>query len=163
MWGVVPVEAGVGELEPVGEGATDGYRGLGLVGNAVVAVLQAEAVPVDGGLDVAVVGHVDDDLRPLVHMETGAGDGTVVGEHAQDVVADAVGHRRDAKVESVAVTESDGFRAGSRAEVGGVGREQVGHRVASEVSRPSRRARRSSGIGMGRNGLTSAPPVLPTG
>ena len=52
---VVPVEPGVGELELVGEGAADRDRLLGLVRDPVVTVVQPQAVPVHGRLDVAVV------------------------------------------------------------------------------------------------------------
>src|SRR4029453_17726004 len=51
--GVVPVDAVVGEPEPVGELAADRDRRLCLVGNSVVRVVEAQSVPVDGGLVVA--------------------------------------------------------------------------------------------------------------
>src|SRR3712207_8085001 len=44
---VVPVDAGVGERDPVGEAAADRNRRLRLVG-AVVAVVEPQAVPVHG-------------------------------------------------------------------------------------------------------------------
>ena len=58
--GVVPVEAGIGELDPVGEVVTDLDRRLGVDGGAVVAVVEPEAVPVNGRRDVAVVRDVDE-------------------------------------------------------------------------------------------------------
>ena len=45
--------------------AADRDRRLGLVRDAVVLVLQPQPVPVHGGVQVAVVGDVDDDLRAL--------------------------------------------------------------------------------------------------
>ena len=87
---VVPVEAGVGEAEPVGELAADRDRRLGLVRHAVVPVVEAQPVPVDGGLDVGVVADADRDLGSLTDTERRAGDRAVVGEHAHPVVADCL-------------------------------------------------------------------------
>jgi hypothetical protein len=56
---VVPVDAGIGEVEPVAEGAPDRHRRLGFM-RAVVAIIQAETVPVHGRFEVAVVLDVDD-------------------------------------------------------------------------------------------------------
>ena len=61
---VVPVDARVGERDPGREALADRHRLLRLV-RAVVAVLEPQPVPVDGGLDVALVLDVDDDLRAL--------------------------------------------------------------------------------------------------
>ena len=61
---VVPVDAGVGERDARRVAAADGHELLGLV-RAVVAVVQPQPVPVDGGLQVALVLDVDDDLRAL--------------------------------------------------------------------------------------------------
>jgi hypothetical protein len=46
--------------------------------------------------------------------------------------------------------------------IGGVS-AHLRHRLIPGAMRSSSRARKSSGMGMGRNALTSAPPVLPTG
>ena len=58
---VVPVDARVGELDPVGEGPADGDWLLRLV-RAVVAVVEPEPVPVHRRLQVALVDDVDDEL-----------------------------------------------------------------------------------------------------
>ncbi len=80
---VVPVEAGVGELHLAAVAAADRDRQLGLVRDAVVAVLQPQAVPVHRRLHVAVVAGMHGDLRPLLDVQGRAGDGAVVGEHPQ--------------------------------------------------------------------------------
>ena len=59
---VVPVQARVGEADPVGELAADRDRCLGFVGDAVVLVFQAQPVPVHGRLQIALVDDVDDYL-----------------------------------------------------------------------------------------------------
>ena len=70
---MVPVEAGVGEPQPVGEVAADGDRCLGLVGDAVVGVVEAQPVPVDGRVGVGVVADVDGDLDALADPQGGPG------------------------------------------------------------------------------------------
>jgi hypothetical protein len=77
------------------------------VRNTVEAVLEAEPVPVHSRGDVTVVGHVDDELRALLHTERRSGDRSVVGEHPHGRIADAVGDRRDPQVELVAAVEDD--------------------------------------------------------
>ena len=57
----------------------------------------------DGGLHVALVLDVDDDLRALLDFENRPGDRAVVGQHPHDAVADALGHGPDAEVELIAV------------------------------------------------------------
>ena len=74
---------------------------------SVVAVLEPQPVPVDGGLHVALVLDVDDDLRALLHLERGAGDRAVVGQHPHRRVAKPLGHRRDPQVELIAVGQLD--------------------------------------------------------
>ena len=69
---VVPVDAGIGELDAVGEAAADRDRRLRLV-RAVVAVLDPQAVPMHGRLQVALVRDVDDDLRALRTFSVGPG------------------------------------------------------------------------------------------
>ena len=101
---VVPVDARVGEGDPVREPAADRDRRLRLV-RAVVAVLQAQPVPVDGRLEVALVDDVHDELRALAHAQRRAGDGAVVGDHPHGVVADPLRDRRDPELEGVAVGE----------------------------------------------------------
>src|SRR5437868_1575652 len=52
---VVPVKPGVAELELVCKRSANWDRLLRFVRYTVVAVFQAESVPVDSGLDVAIV------------------------------------------------------------------------------------------------------------
>ena len=121
---VVPVGAGIGEGDPVGEPAADRDRRLRLV-RAVVAVLQAQTVPVDGRLEVALVDDVHDELRALRHAQRRAGDGAVVGDHAHGVVADPLRDRRDPQLERVAVGELHDLGRRRLREAGGVGRERA--------------------------------------
>ena len=130
---VVPVQAGVGEAQPVGELAADRDRRLGLVRHAVVGVVEPQAVPVDGRFGVAVVADVHDDFGSLPDPQRGAGDGAVVGEHADAVVAEVLGDGRDAQLEGVAVVERDDVGSGCVVEAGDVGREG-GRSVVSGVS-----------------------------
>src|SRR5215218_10754739 len=102
---MVPVESWIGELDPIGEGLPALYRRLRLLGHPVVAVLQPEAVPVDGRLYVAVVGHLHGDLRALVDVQRRARDRTVVTEHALLCVSDPLAHGVDAKVKAIAVVK----------------------------------------------------------
>ena len=122
---VVPVGAGIGEGDPVGEPAADRDRRLRLV-RAVVAVLQAQAVPVDGRFEVALVDDVHDELRALGHAQRRPGDGAVVGDHPHGVVADPLGDRRDPELERVAVGEVHHLGRRRLREAGGVGREGRG-------------------------------------
>ncbi len=71
---VVPVKAGVGELQPIGELAAVRDRRLGLLGDAVEAVLEPQAVPVQRRVDVAEVGRLDRRPRcPGRHAASGPG------------------------------------------------------------------------------------------
>jgi hypothetical protein len=65
---VVPVGARIRERHPRRVALADLDRRLRLV-RAVVAVLEPQAVPVDGGLHVALVLDVDDDLGALLDLE----------------------------------------------------------------------------------------------
>jgi hypothetical protein len=58
---VVPVEPRVGKADMGGETIADPHRLLGLV-STVVAVLKSQPMPVDSGLEIALVLDVDDDL-----------------------------------------------------------------------------------------------------
>ena len=104
--GVVPVEAGVGELHAVREDAADLDRRLRVDRDAVVAVVEPQAVPVDGRLDVTVVRDVDDDLGTLVDVERRTGDRAVVGDHPDGRPCDVLDNGRDLKGQSIAVTEA---------------------------------------------------------
>ena len=120
---VIPVEPGVGELNLVRERAPDRDRRLRLMRNAVVAVLQPKAVPVDRRLDIAIVAHLHRDLRPLIHVQGRAGDRTVVAEHPQLRAIDALAHGRDPKVEPIAVVEPDQLWWCRFGQPSGLGRE----------------------------------------
>ena len=104
--GVVPVRARVGHGHLVRERLADGYRRLCLV-RAVEAVLEPEAVPVHGRVDVAVVRHMDGDRRALRNLQRRAGHGAVVGEHSHGVVAHSFPYGGDLEVELVSVSELD--------------------------------------------------------
>ena len=84
----------------------DRDRRLRLV-RSVVAVLEPQAVPVHGRVEVAVVGHVDGDRRALRDPQRRAGDRAVVGEHPHRRVADPLLDRHDLELELVAVGELD--------------------------------------------------------
>ena len=137
---VIPVEPGVGELELVGEGPADRDRLLGLVRDPVVAVVQPQPVPVHGRLDIAVIGYLHGDLRPLIDVQAGAGDRPVVGEHAQVSAVEALSRRADVQVKSVTVVEPGHVRARHLRQSRGLGGEQVlrvwdGHGRSFRVSR----------------------------
>ena len=70
---MVPVQARVGEPDPVGEIAADRDRRLGLVRDPVVLVVQPQPVPVDRRVQVTLVADVDDDLRPCWTLTVGPG------------------------------------------------------------------------------------------
>ena len=101
--GVVPVEAGIGERDPIGERLSDLDRRLGVDGHAVVAVVEPQPVPVNGRRDVAVVGHVDEDLGALVDMQRRPWDRAVVGDHPHGRSGNVFHDGRDLQGESVAV------------------------------------------------------------
>ena len=78
---MIPIETGIRELDPVREDAADLDRRLRVDRDAVEAVVEPKAVPMDGRLDVTVVRDVDDDLGSLVDVERRPGDRAVVGDH----------------------------------------------------------------------------------
>ena len=93
----------------VGEGLADRDRRLRVV-RAVVAVLQAQAVPVHRRLEIAAVGDVDGDRRTLRHLQCRPGNGAVVGEHAHGRIADLLLHGHDLERELLAVFQRDQLR-----------------------------------------------------
>ena len=103
---VVPVQPGIREGDTRGELFAHLHRTLSLV-RAVVAVVEAQPVPVDRGLQVAPVLDIDDDLGVLLHLQGRPGYRAVVGQHPHPGVAEILGHRRDAQVEAVAVGQLD--------------------------------------------------------
>lgn len=79
---VIPVEAGVGELDLAAVTAADRDRLLGLVPNPVVSVLRPQTVPVHRRRDVAVF-RVCTVISTLLDLQGRTGHGAVVGEHPQ--------------------------------------------------------------------------------
>jgi hypothetical protein len=133
---VVPVCAGIRELEAVLEPLADSDRLLGLV-RPVVAVVQTQAVPMDRGLQVALVLGVDDDLRPLGDLEGRARDRAVVGQHPHAGVSDALLDRCDPQVERIAVGQLHEVGPASGRQPLRVGRKPLyvarAHRCSFEV------------------------------
>jgi hypothetical protein len=123
--GVVPVESRIRTLDATAEPPTDRDGLLGLVRHTVILIVQPQPVPVHRGLQVAVVGDVDDDLRTLPHPERGAGDRAVVGEHADGRVAEVLGYRPDGQLQGVAVGEVHDRRRPALRQAGRVGRKVV--------------------------------------
>jgi hypothetical protein len=103
---VVPVDARVGDVHPVGERLPHRDRRLRVV-RAVVAVLEPQAVPVHGRLEVSPVGDVDGDRRSLPQLQRRAGNRSVVGQHPHRRVADPFLDGDDLERELVAVGELD--------------------------------------------------------
>ena len=136
---VVPVDARIWELHPIGEALAHLHRRLRFVG-AVVAVLDPHAVPVHGRLQVTLVHHIDDDLRPLPHSQRRAGDRTVVGEHPHSRIAEPLRHRSDPQLEHIAVGYLDELGIDARRKTRSLGRERVG-------GRPGRHEVTGAGIG----------------
>ena len=122
---VVPVEPGVGELQLASERSADGDRLLRFVRDPVVAVLQPQAVPMHGRLDIAVVGDVHRDFGALVDVQGRARDRSVVGQHPEEIAGDAVAYRADAHVERVAVAQPHNTRPFHVGEPRGLGAEYV--------------------------------------
>ena len=60
-----------------------------------------------GRLDIAVVGYLHGDLRPLIDVQAGAGDRPVVGEHAQLGAVEALAYRADLQVQRVPIVEPE--------------------------------------------------------
>ena len=99
---VVPVDARIGEVEPVGERPADRDRRLRLV-RAVVAVFEPQPVPVHRRLQVAVVHDVDDELASPRGRAASGRDRAVVGEHPHRRVAEPLRNRRDAELQFAVV------------------------------------------------------------
>ena len=147
--GVVPVEAGIRELDAVREDAADLDRCLRVDRDAVEAVVEPEAVPVDRRLDVTVVRDVDDDLGPLVDVKRRAGDGAVVGDHPDGGPADVLDDGRDLEGQSIAVAEPMQGGSLDEREARRVAGKQVGcghGRLLRRVRRvPASRSQRRAG------------------
>jgi hypothetical protein len=78
---------------------------------------------VHGGVQVAVVGDIDDDFRSLLDVEGGAGDRAVVPEHPNGAVVKPFGYGSNVKVNRVAIGELQQLGCGGLGEACGIGRE----------------------------------------
>ena len=74
---VIPVGAGLANGEAVGESGARLDRGVGDEGHAIHVIRQQQSVPVDGGGDIHVVGHVYDCGIAFGETQDGAGDSAV--------------------------------------------------------------------------------------
>ena len=133
---MVPVQPGVGGLDPIGELPADRDGGLGLVRHAVVTVLQPQPVPVDGGVEIPFVGDVDDDFAALLDFGCGTGDGAVIAQHPHGGVAEPLGHRADPQMQRVTVSQFQQRRLAGLWQPGRIGREHPSRRgyIGSMVS-----------------------------
>ena len=102
---VVPVDAGVREVDAVAERPARFDRRLRQPGNAVEAVLEADAVPVDGGRQVEPVGDVDGDRGLLRHLDEGAGILPVEAVHGERAAGDGAPDESGLQMERAAVAE----------------------------------------------------------
>jgi hypothetical protein len=128
MWGVVPIQAWVAELDAIGELPSYPNRRLRLMRDAVVTVLQPQPVPVDSRVKVTVVLNVDDDLGALGDLQSRTRDGAVIAEHPHGRVAEPLGHRADAQLQGVAVGQLHQLGPAGLGQSGGVGRERIRRR-----------------------------------
>ena len=152
---VVPVDARVGERDARRVAPADRHGVLGLV-RAVVAVLQPQPVPVHGRLHVALVLDVDERPPSPGGPAASGRDGAVVGEHPHRRVADALGHRRDAQREPVAVGELDDRGGGRCRQARRLARELVGrsgHPVSLLVSGAAQPRQPSTALEDARDGV----------
>ena len=88
-----------------------GNRRLGLLGDAVKAVFEPEAVPVQRGVNVAEVGRLDRHLAVLVDMQRRTRNRAVVAEHPHLGVIDPLPHRLDLDLVGLAVRQPNDLRA----------------------------------------------------
>ena len=143
---VVPVRAGVGHVHLVREALADRDRCLRVVG-AVVAVLEPQPVPVDGGFEVALVGDVHRRRRALGDPERRAWHRPVVRQHPYRGVADSLRDRDDLELELVPIGKLDQLGLAGLREAVGLARELdcrtvalsagVGHRATSSQTASS--------------------------
>jgi hypothetical protein len=121
---VVPVDARIGELDPIRERPADGNRRLRLV-RSVEAVVEPQPVPVDRSLEVPVVDDVHDELGAFADAQRRAGNRAVVREHAHRRVSDPLRDGPDPKVEGRARDELDDVRADGLGQIAGLGRKPL--------------------------------------
>ena len=122
---VVPVDSGVGEVDAVSEAVARLYRVLRHAGHAVVPIVQADAMPVNGGRQIESVGEVHGDRRVLRDANQRAGVLPVEPEHRERPAVDGAGHDGRLEIERAAVGERDNVtwtRAGRGAAGGSLGR-----------------------------------------
>ena len=129
--GVVPEGARVGEAQPVDERISRIHRGLHAtvmpgVRHTVEEVVVPQAVPMDGRLELEMIGEADGNLRPLLDPHERTGDGAVVGEHADVGLADALAHGRGPQLERAAVLDEGGLLRRCLRKAFGVRRERLG-------------------------------------
>ena len=168
---VVPVQAGVGEPQPVGELAADRDRRLRLVRHAVVACCRAAGRASGRSLRCRRrCGRARRSRIPAGPAASGPGWNrcTTSMRTRSSPRSLATGAMRSSNVSPSSSVDDLGSASQSSRPVTSV--EKVSVVVvaasscvhdASAVSGSS--GRRSSGIGIGANALTLAPPVLPTG
>ena len=77
---------------------------------AVVPVLKAQPVPVNGRVKISSVGHMEGDRRVLWSDKRWAGNGAVVSEHPNHRAVDLLPNRSDLKRDLVSVYEVEPLR-----------------------------------------------------
>ena len=110
----------------------------------------------DGVRQVALVRHLDGDLRPLRHPQRRSGDRAVVGEHPDGLGAEALGDGRDPDRERLAVGQVDRRGRDRVGQAGGVGREAAGGLLAHRHTSVCEAAGRRAGVGVGAGVLVDA-------
>src|SRR5215218_1403209 len=111
-------------------------------------------MPVDGGVQIPLVGDLDDDLRALLDLESRTRDGAVVAQHPHRGVAHPLGHRPDRQVQGVAGGQLQQLGPGRLRQPRRVGRERlvgqwVGLGVVVHGHPPGRPAAEASGNSYG--------------
>src|SRR6266704_5417018 len=132
MW-VVPVDARVRKAHAVGETTPNGDRChhslVGARGDAIEAVLQAQAVPMHRGFQIRLVGKMDGHFAALRHLQGGPGDRAVVGQHLDGELADALAHLFGPQFEDIVRLQDDDLGSDRVRKPRRVPRERVGHSV----------------------------------
>ena len=123
----------------VGERVTNGDRRLGVM-CPVVPVLEPQAVPVHGCLEVALVRDMDSHGRTFGNLERRPGNRAVVGEHSHVCVTDSLDDRPDVKFGRVAIGELDDTGGNRTRQVRwfGSGSRCAGTRPSSVLARSSK-------------------------
>ena len=130
--GMVPVEAGVGEMHGVAEALARGHDILRQARDTVEAVIEPQSVPVDRGRPVDAVREIDRDRRVLGDPEEGPGNLSVEAVAEEFAAPDAAAHVDGIEGERVAVGEFD--------QLAGDGRRRSrlpSHHPATRVARPA--------------------------